>query len=373
MQKNVGRTRREGKKKPIANTFALSFCFFPSLSRKRQTACIIVKRKDDSDKFAAVRPEDFSSSAPPPSKDLPQPPSPPPASSAEGRVVASPFARKVADEQGVSLSGIQGTGPNNRIIAADVMEYAGAAKEARPAVVTQAYTDIPNSNIRKVTARRLTESKQTIPHYYLTIDCHVDKLEKMREELNTLGGGAYKLSLNDFIIKASALVLKKVPVVNSQWSGDFIRRFHNVDINVAVNTEQGLFTPFVADADKKGLVDISNKVKELAKKAKENALKPQDFQGGTFTISNLGMFGISQFAAVINPPQAAILAVGSGEKKPVVEEVEEEKGKKKQIIRVRSVMSVTLSCDHRVVDGAVGAQWLQQFKKYIEDPQTMLL
>jgi len=294
--------------------------------------------------------------------------------------VASPFAKKVAGELGVSLGSVPGTGPNNRVIAADVAEFAaratgGAAArapEARaPSSPTDAFTDYPNSNIRRVIARRLSESKQTIPHYYLTVECRVDKLLKIREELNSRSDGKYKISLNDFIVKASALALRKQPVVNSSWSDQAIRRYHNVDINVAVNTPDGLFTPFVPNADKKGLVAISNTVKELATKAKEKKLVPTDYEGGTFTISNLGMFGIKQFAAVINPPQAAILAVGSTEKRLVVNE--DTTTAKNRPYEEANILTVTLSCDHRVVDGAVGAEWLQSFRSYMEDPLKMLL
>lgn len=295
-----------------------------------------------------------------------QPPFP-----AQGRVVASPLARKVAQEQGVSLASISGTGPNARIIKADVLEFAATQATAATPVRGDTYTDYPNSNVRKVIAARLTESKQTIPHYYLTTECQVDKLLKLRADFNAKAEGKYKLSVNDFIIKAAAVALKRKPAANSAWMGEFIRRYHNVDINVAVNTDDGLFTPIVFDADKKGLISISETVKELARKAKERKLQPSEFQGGTFTISNLGMFGIKQFAAVINPPQACILAVGGTEKKVVVSDAKS--ANPAEPFSVVSVLNVTLSCDHRVVDGAVGAEWLQVFKELVEDPVKMLL
>lgn len=277
----------------------------------------------------------------------------------------------MAQEQGVNLAGIAGTGPNARIIRADVLEHAVGASVSAPAPIRgEAYTDYPNSNVRKIIAARLTESKQTIPHYYLTTECTVDKLLKIRAELNAKGEGKYKLSVNDFVVKAAALALRRKPVANSAWMGEFIRRYHNVDINVAVSTEDGLFTPIVFDADKKGLIDISQNVKDLATKAKEKRLQPSEFQGGTFTISNLGMYGIKQFAAVINPPQACILAVGATEKKVVPNET---KTAGADPFTVASVMTVTLSCDHRVVDGAVGADWLQVFRDLVEDPVKMLL
>eukprot|EP01087_Luapelamoeba_hula_P021602 TRINITY_DN758_c0_g1_i1.p1 TRINITY_DN758_c0_g1~~TRINITY_DN758_c0_g1_i1.p1 ORF type:complete len:698 (-),score=174.02 TRINITY_DN758_c0_g1_i1:15-2108(-) len=312
--------------------------------------------------------------------------------SSSDRPVASPYARKLAGEKGIDLSALSGTGPNNRIIAADVLEYkapvadekassasasapaqkvAPAKASAQPTAGSGNYTDIPNSNIRKVIARRLTESKQTIPHYYLTVECRVDKLMKLREEFNNKSEGKYKLSLNDFIIKASALALKTNPSVNSSWADDAIRRYHNIDINVAVNTPDGLFTPYVTDVDRKGLIAISQSVKDLANKAKDKKLTPKDYEGGTFTISNLGMFGISQFAAVINPPQAAILAVGSTTKR--LETNRDVLTSKLRPYEEASYLTVTLSCDHRVVDGAVGAEWLQSFKSYMEDPFKMLL
>jgi len=275
------------------------------------------------------------------------------------------------------LSQVTGTGPSGRIIAADVREFQAQAPvqakaaAAPPSRTTETYTDYPNSNVRKVISNRLLEAKQTIPHYYLTIECRVDKLMKIREELNAKADGKFKLSVNDFVVKASALALKKQPVLNSTWSDQAIRRYHNIDINVAVGTPDGLFTPIVPDADKKGLVDISTKVKELAAKAKDKKLAPADYEGGTFTISNLGMYGVKQFAAIINPPQAAILAVGATEKRLVIND--DPSTKKTKPYDEASILTVTLSCDHRVVDGAVGAEWLQAFKTYIEDPLRMLL
>jgi len=294
----------------------------------------------------------------------------------------------------VDLSQLHGTGPSNRIIRDDVLEFVAAQKsqpaketeqEEKPAKQTKAapqasasdnYTDVPVSNIRKVTAERLLLSKQTIPHYYLTMEVRVDKLLKLRAELNDQANGKFKLSVNDFIIKASALALQKVPVVNSSWNEKFIRRYNNIDINVAVNTDQGLFTPIVPSADKRGLSDIANQVKVLAEKAKAGKLSPAEFQGGTFTISNLGMFGIKHFSAVINPPQAAILAVGGAtqrivpaERKPVSPGADAGA----DATEVANVLTVTLSCDHRVIDGAVGAEWLQVFKDVMENPMKMLL
>ncbi|KAH1149252.1 hypothetical protein GLYMA_16G004400v4 [Glycine max] len=302
-------------------------------------------------------------------------PSAPPSSG--DRTFASPLARKLAEEKNVPLSSIKGTGPEGLIVKADIDDYlASGAKEvsasSKAKVAADAaldYTDIPVSQIRKVTASRLLLSKQTIPHYYLTVDTCVDKLMSLRTQLNSLqeASGGSRISVNDLVIKAAALALRKVPQCNSSWANDYIRQYHNVNINVAVQTDNGLFVPVVRDADKKGLSKIGEEVKQLAKKAKENSLKPQEYEGGTFTVTNLGgPFGVKQFCAIINPPQAGILAVGSAERRVVPGSGAEE-------FKFASFMSVTLSCDHRVIDGAIGAEWLKAFKGYIENPETMLL
>eukprot|EP00178_Gracilaria_changii_P028081 TRINITY_DN953_c0_g1_i1.p2 TRINITY_DN953_c0_g1~~TRINITY_DN953_c0_g1_i1.p2 ORF type:complete len:234 (-),score=41.43 TRINITY_DN953_c0_g1_i1:3036-3737(-) len=230
------------------------------------------------------------------------------------------------------------------------------------------YTDVEVSKYKRVTAERLLQSKQTIPHYYLTVECTVDKMLQLRGAINAKAKeGEYKISVNDFVVKAAAAALRKVPEVNSQWMGDKIRTYHAADISIAVQTEQGLITPIVKDADRKGLKEISNDVKQLAAKARDNALTPEEFMGGTFTISNLGMFGVSNFSAIVNPPQAAILAVGNSEQKVVPDE------SSLNGFGTKTVMSVTLSCDHRVVDGAVGAQWLAFFKSCLEDPVNIIM
>ncbi|XP_008331682.1 dihydrolipoyllysine-residue acetyltransferase component of pyruvate dehydrogenase complex, mitochondrial isoform X1 [Cynoglossus semilaevis] len=242
-----------------------------------------------------------------------------------------------------------------------------AAAAPAPAPVTGTFTDIPISNIRKVIAQRLIQSKQTIPHYYLSVDVNMDQVLELRKELNAeVKAQNIKLSVNDFIIKASALSCLKVPECNSSWMDTVIRQNHVVDVSVAVSTASGLITPIVFNAHVKGLASISSDVSALAAKAREGKLQPHEFQGGTFTISNLGMFGVKNFSAIINPPQACILAVGGSEKRLLP--ADNEKG-----FDVASVMSVTLSCDHRVVDGAVGAQWLAEFRKFLEKPVTMLL
>jgi pyruvate dehydrogenase E2 component (dihydrolipoamide acetyltransferase) len=225
----------------------------------------------------------------------------------------------------------------------------------------QSFTAIPNNNIKKVTARRLLESKQTIPHFYLSVDCRIDQLLAMRKRINETG---VKVSVNDFVIRAVALSLREIPAANASWTDDAVLQFIDVDVSVAVATPNGLITPIVKKADGKGLAAISAEMKDLAERARLGKLKPEEFMGGGFTISNLGMFGIKEFAAIINPPQSCILAVGAGDQRPVVVD-----GR----IEIATVMTCTLSVDHRSVDGAVGAQFLGAFKKRIEDPALMLL
>jgi pyruvate dehydrogenase E2 component (dihydrolipoamide acetyltransferase) len=291
------------------------------------------------------------------------------------RVFATPLAKRVAKDMGIDLKTIAGSGPHGRIVKADVESAKGkpvaapvaAAVPAAPAPAAipafgPAYTEIPLTSMRKVIARRLTEAKQTIPHFYLTVDYKLDKLLALRTELN--GRSEVKLSVNDFIIRACALALRKVPGANASFSETALRMYTEVDISVAVATANGLITPIIKHADQKGLAAISAEMKALAQKAKDGKLKPEEFQGGGFSISNLGMFGIKDFAAVINPPQGCILAVGAGEQRPVVVD---------GALAVATVMSCTLSVDHRVVDGAVGAEFLQALRGLIEDPLTMLL
>ncbi|KAK9863718.1 hypothetical protein WJX84_001166 [Apatococcus fuscideae] len=323
--------------------------------------------------------------AEPKQKEQPEqaPPKPQPATSkpAGTRVVASPYAKKLAREANVDVSQAQASGPNGRIVAADVQQLiqsgGGQPAQAAPEAASQAtaeapeggeFTDEQHSQIRKVTAKRLLESKQTIPHYYLTIDCRVDRLLSLRKQLNeqlAAGSSGAKLSVNDFVVKAAALALKKVPDVNAAWYPDFTRRFHNIDISIAVQTPVGLMVPILRNADGRGLTDISAGIKALAGKAKDNKLKPDEFTGGTFTVSNLGMFGVDQFSAIINPPQSAILAVGGSSERVVPTA--------SGSFEAAMYMSATLSCDHRVVDGAMGATWLQAFRGYLEDPVTMIL
>ncbi|ESQ48601.1 hypothetical protein EUTSA_v10020481mg [Eutrema salsugineum] len=359
-----------------------------------EVIAITVEEEEDIEKFKDYTPSSDTGPAAPEEKPAPSPPkeekvekpasapeaktSKPSSAPSEDRIFASPLAKKLAEDNSVPLSSINGTGPEGRIVKADVEEFlASRGKEttAKPSKLTDSkvpaldYVDIPHTQIRKVTASRLAFSKQTIPHYYLTVDTCVDKMMGLRSQLNSFqeASGGKRISVNDLVIKAAALALRKVPQCNSSWTDEYIRQFSNVNINVAVQTENGLYVPVVKDADKKGLSTIGEEVRFLAQKAKENSLKPEDYVGGTFTVSNLGgPFGIKQFCAVINPPQAAILAIGSAEKRVVA-------GSGPDQFNVASYMSVTLSCDHRVIDGAIGAEWLKAFKGYIETPESMLL
>ena len=288
------------------------------------------------------------------------------------RIFASPLARRIAAQKNLDLATIKGSGPHGRIVRADVENTSSAVRNvvAAPDTLKQinaysmAYTAIPNNNIKKIVAKRLLESKQTVPHFYLTIECVLDKLLNARAELNEAANGAYKLSVNDFIIKAVAMALKAYPAANVAWTDEAVLQFTHSDISVAVATPNGLITPIIKQAETKSLSVISNEMKDLGARAKAGKLKPEEFQGGTFSISNLGMFGIKKFDAIINPPQACILAVGAGVEQPIVRN-----GK----IEIATVMNCTLSVDHRAVDGAVGAEFLQHFKKYIENPISMLV
>ncbi|XP_029429445.1 dihydrolipoyllysine-residue acetyltransferase component of pyruvate dehydrogenase complex, mitochondrial isoform X1 [Rhinatrema bivittatum] len=355
--------------------------------------CIIVEKESDIPTFADYQETagvaDIKPQAPPPSPQAaplpptPQPaaPAPPSVSAPKGRVFASPLAKKLAAEKDINLTQVKGTGPDGRITKKDIESFvppkvapvqvtAAAPTTPSPAVSaipTGVFTDIPITNIRRVIAQRLMQSKQTIPHYYLSIDINMGKTLHLRKELNEeVKSENIKLSVNDFIIKASALACVKVPEANSSWMDTVIRQNHVVDVSVAVSTPVGLITPIVFNAHIKGLASISKDVSILAAKARDGKLQPHEFQGGTFTVSNLGMFGVKNFSAIINPPQACILAVGSSENRLVP--ADNEKG-----FDVATVMSVTLSCDHRVVDGSVGAQWLVEFKTLLEKPTNMLL
>ena len=299
------------------------------------------------------------------------------------RVSASPLAKRIAEQSGVDLAQVQGTGPHGRVIKADVEEalvkgvaQGGTTTNVAAIAVSSGrnpieFTEIPNSGMRKTIAKRLTESKQQVPHFYLSLDCELDCLLAARKQMNDAaeaaagkdGKPAYKLSVNDMVIKAVAMALRDVPAANASWTDAAIQQYNNVDISVAVAIDGGLITPIVKNADQKGLGQIANEAKDLIARARAGKLQPSEYQGGGFSISNLGMYGIKNFNAIINPPQGCILAVGAGEERVVVKRGE---------FKAVNVMTVTLSCDHRVVDGAVGAEFLSAFKRYVESPVLML-
>ena len=330
----------------------------------------------------------------PVAKSAPQA-APQPAEQKEGRVFASPLARRIAKDAGIELSAIAGSGPQGRVVKADVEASissgtgkAAPAKEAEgPMPAPKPMSDeavlklfdegsyelVPHDSMRKTIARRLVEAKSTIPHFYLTLDCEIDALLALRKQLNDAApmtktesgeAPAYKLSVNDMIIKAWAMALKAVPEANASWTESAMIKHRHADVGVAVSLPGGLITPIVRRADEKTLSVISNEMRDLATRARNRKLKPEEYQGGTSAVSNLGMFGIKDFAAVINPPHATILAIGAGEERAVVKEGE---------IKVATIMSVTLSTDHRAVDGALGAELLTAFKRLIENPFGMLV
>jgi pyruvate dehydrogenase E2 component (dihydrolipoamide acetyltransferase) len=318
-----------------------------------------------------------------------EPPAPKPPLEARGnghapagsRVIASPLARRLAEQNRIDLGRVQGSGPHGRIVKADIeaaqkggtakaaaAPAAGAAAPSAPRSSVDArgladalkmkYQAVPNSGVRKVIARRLTEAKQTVPHFYLTLDCRLDELLALRGKMNAAVEGS-KISVNDFVIRAAALALKKVPDANVYYTDDAILKFESADVSVAVATDNGLITPVIKAAETKSLAQISKEMRDLGTRARAGKLKPEEYQGGTVSVSNLGMFGIKQFEAIINPPQACILAVGVGEQRAVVRD-----GK----VEVATLMSCTLSVDHRAVDGALGAVYLQAFQALIENP-----
>ena len=341
---------------------------------------------------AAPAPAAAPAAAPPPTPapaPAPAQAATPAAAPADGeRVVASPLARRMAQQAGLDLSKLAGSGPGGRIVRADVeaaakgapatatASPAPAAPAAAPApaargpapAITAPHKLVPHSSMRRVIARRLSEAKSTIPHFYVSMDIEADALWELGEELNARspkeGEGRYVITLNDLVIKAAARTLRRIPTVNAAWTDDATVLFDDVDISVAVAIPDGLITPIIRRADQKGLQTISAEMRDLAARAKAGKLKPEEFQGGGFSISNMGMFGVSHFSAIINPPQAAILAVGAAAPKPVVKNGE---------LAVARVMTCTLSCDHRIVDGALGATWLREFKRLCEDPLGLLL
>ena len=293
------------------------------------------------------------------------------------RLFASPLARRIADQNQVDLQTLNGRGPRGRILRADV-EHAMSSKVPNVALAlpsTPQSSQVKHSQIRKVIAQRLVESKQNIPHFYLSLDCEIDSLKGMLKELNANAPASlnsmtgnkeatYKLTINDFLVKAVAKAMEQVPQVNSSWSDTAMLRHEDIDISVAVSTDAGLITPIVFKANTKGLVSISSEIRQLAATARKGQLQAHQYQGGGFTISNLGMYGIDNFSAIINPPQACILAVGAGKQKPVVKDGQ---------LAVATLMNLTLSADHRVVDGAVGAQFLSVLKRFVESPAHLML
>ena len=301
----------------------------------------------------------------------PQPTTAPIAESANtgSRILATPLAKRVAQQGNVDLKTVAGSGPHGRIIKADVESAGKKGTGPRPMParsedgLTPTFDVIKVSNIRKIVAQRLTEAKQQVPHFYLTVECEVDELMRLREQINNTMDD-WKISVNDMIIRACALALIKVPAANASWGGDHIKHFHSADISVAVAIDEGLVTPIIRSAETKTLLEISTEAKALIIRARDGKLRPEEFQGGTFSLSNLGMYGISHFGAIINPPQGCIIAVGAAEDKVVFRDGQ---------FKVVKSMSCTLSVDHRVVDGAVGATFLQAFKDIITNPYLLVL
>ena len=300
------------------------------------------------------------------------------------RVVASPLARRMAAQAGLDLAALSGSGPGGRIVRADIEAAVKGGAPAPASVVAAApvvapkapmvaiaapHRVVPHSSIRKVIARRLTEAKSSIPHFYVSMDVEIDELIALGDKLNAKSPArdkpdSYFITINDLVIKATAATLRKVPTVNGSWTDDGMVFYDDVDISIAVSIPDGLITPIVRKADQKGLLTISREMKDLAGRARAGKLKPEEFQGGGFSISNMGMFGVSSFSAIINPPQAGILAVGAGQKRAVV---------KDGALAIATVMTVTLSVDHRVIDGALAATWLKAFKGVVEDPLSLML
>ena len=287
--------------------------------------------------------------------------------SKDERIKISPLAKRIALKNNVNFSSLLGTGPYGRIVKKDIEDLIKSNKNITSidshlkSSSDKSYRDITHSSMRKTIAERLVKSATEAPHFFLSVDCDISEINKIRENVNK---GDTNISINDFIIKASALALKKFPKANCSWNNDFIRYYNSYDISVAVAVEDGLITPIVKNAISKGIEEISKEIKLLASKAKKGELSLEEYSGGNFTVSNLGMFGIKNFNAIINPPQSMILAVGKAEPRAVVSNNE---------ITISNLMTVTLSCDHRAVDGALGAQWLNKFKDFIENPSLMLL
>ena len=277
------------------------------------------------------------------------------------RVFISPLAKRLAQEQNININELSGT--NGRIVKKNVLEH--LRDRPKQGVTRSVFQFVPHSNMRKAIAKKLCETKQDMPHFYLTLDCNTGNLLKLRTEINQDSNQQYKISVNDFIVKASSLALKLVPDANVSWEEDGTRVYEDIDVSVAVAIKGGIITPIVQNTDQKSLLTISQEIKTLTARAKGNKLAPEEFQGGTFCVSNLGMYGIKQFSAIINSPQSCILAVRASEKRAIVQNDDK--------VIVAPIMTVTLSCDHRVIDGAVGARLLAEFKNFIEHPIKMLI
>lgn len=313
-------------------------------------------------------------------EEKPAAPSPaaPAAKSQGGRVFASPLAKRIAAEKGIDLTSVQGSGPRGRIVKRDVeaakpgAKPSGAAAPVAAAVTVDDpvfanmpdFEAVPNSTVRKIIATRLTQSARDVPHFNVTIDVEIDKLLAIRKDLNDQENADYKISVNDIIVKATALALTRMPDCNVAYTDDAILRFNRVDMSIAVAIEGGLITPIVKDCANKGLAEVSNEIKDLAARARDGKLAPEEFQGGTFTISNMGMFGVKSFNSIINPPQGGILSVGAGEQRPVVKNGE---------LTVATVVTLTLAVDHRCIDGATAAAFAKELKAVIENPVALML
>ncbi|WP_336945459.1 pyruvate dehydrogenase complex dihydrolipoamide acetyltransferase [Asaia sp. HN010] len=325
-------------------------------------------------KTAEPAPQTARQNEAPKAPATPAAPSPAPSSApapvAGKRVFASPLARRIAAKKGLDLSGVKGTGPNGRILRRDVenAQIAAPAKAEAAIAAPAEVKRVANSTMRKVIARRLSESKQNVPHFYVAVDIELDALLALRAQLNAAspseGEGQFKISVNDMMIKAVALALRSCPGLNVQFTEAETLHFPDIDISMAVSIPDGLITPIIRQADRKSLRDISAEARDLAKRARDGKLKPEEFQGGTFSISNMGMFGVREFSAIINPPQAGILAIAAGEKRAVVRGDE---------LAVATVMTATLSVDHRAVDGALGAQWLNALRDIVQNPYRLVI
>jgi pyruvate dehydrogenase E2 component (dihydrolipoamide acetyltransferase) len=338
----------------------------PTVEQAEQGGTTPAPRKpEESQGEASVPPQEKAPSAP----RAPHPdasPDRPAAGGNGGRVRSSPLARRLASEQGVDLGTLEGSGPGGRIVKRDIetaVERGGAPTSPRPAAASSAdYQDTPLSQMRKTIARRLAESIGPIPTFYLTSEVDLERVAEMREAMTAMGD-EFKVSYNDIIMKAVATALALHPEVNAHWMGDRIRQFRRVHLGMAVAVEDGLITPVIFDADRKRMSEISQEARELAKRARDRRLKPEEYTGATFSVSNLGMFGIDQFTAIINPPECGILAIGGVEEKPVVEDGE---------LTIRRRMRITMSCDHRAIDGATGARFLQTLRRMLENPLMLV-